>query len=47
MALDPTTHTVYLVTAKFILGPPAPGEQRPSRTLVPGSFALLVVAPAP
>jgi YVTN family beta-propeller protein len=47
MAVDTNTHDAYLVTAKFTLGPPAPGEQRPTRTLVPGSFALLVVAPAP
>jgi hypothetical protein len=38
MALDPTTHTIYLVTAKFL---PAEGNQRPKP--VPGSFTLVVV----
>ncbi len=46
MAIDPETHTAYLVTAKIELGLPAPGEQRPKRTIVPGTFALLVVGPA-
>ena len=41
MALDPATHTIYLVTAKFA---PAEGNERPKP--VPGSFTLLVVEPA-
>lgn len=44
MAVDTNTHAAFLVTAKFTLGPPTPGETRPTRTLVPDSFALLVVA---
>ncbi len=40
MALDPKTHTVYLVTAKFL---PAQGNARPQP--VPGSFTLLVATP--
>jgi YVTN family beta-propeller protein len=45
MALDPKSHTLYLVTARF--GPlPAPtGEQpRPRPAIIPGSFEVLVVA---
>lgn len=44
MALDPVTHTVYLVTAKF--GPaPAPTEAQPHPrpSMLPGSFEVLVV----
>jgi DNA-binding beta-propeller fold protein YncE len=39
MALDPKTHKIYLVTAKF--GPPAQGNRYPS--VLPGSFVLLEV----
>ncbi len=42
MALDPTTHTVYLPTAE--MNPAGPGEQRP--TPKPDSFTIAVVAPA-
>jgi YVTN family beta-propeller protein len=46
MTLDPKTHTIYLVTAKFGPPPPATAEQpRPRPTMVPGSFELLVVTP--
>lgn len=38
MELDPKTHRVFLVTAKF--GPPPAGQRWPS--IVPGSFTLLV-----
>jgi DNA-binding beta-propeller fold protein YncE len=41
MALDPATHTIYLVSAKFA---PAEGNERPKP--IPGSFTLLVVEPA-
>lgn len=44
LAVDANTHDVYLVTARFTLGTPAPGQTRPSRTLVPGSFTLLVMS---
>ncbi len=40
MALDPKTHTIYLVTAQFA---PAVGNARPQP--LPGSFTLLVVTP--
>jgi DNA-binding beta-propeller fold protein YncE len=47
LAVDTNTHDVYLVTAQFTLGTPAPGQTRPSRTLVPGSFTLLVMSNRP
>jgi YVTN family beta-propeller protein len=43
MALDPTTHTIYLATAQF--GPPpapTPDRPRPRPSIVPGSFVVLV-----
>jgi hypothetical protein len=42
MTLDPKSHKVFLPTAEF--GPPAEGQRRPS--IKPGSFTLLVYAPA-
>ena len=43
LALDPKTHNIYLVTADFGPAPaPTPENPRPRRTLVPGSFVLLV-----
>ena len=39
MALDPTSHTVYLPTAEF--GDPVPGQRRPPAK--PGTFQILVV----
>jgi len=44
MALDTDTHTVYLVTADIEVTPPAAGEQRPRRTMKPGSFTMLVMS---
>src|SRR5947209_12465535 len=44
MALDTDTHTVYLVTADIEVTPAAAGEQRPRRTMKPGSFTLLVMS---
>jgi YVTN family beta-propeller protein len=46
MGLDLKTHRIFTVTAKF--GPPVPlqpGGPLRRRTMVPGSFTLLVVAP--
>jgi DNA-binding beta-propeller fold protein YncE len=40
MGLDPTTHRVFVVSAKFG-PPPAGGRGRPQ--VLPGSFALLVI----
>jgi YVTN family beta-propeller protein len=44
MTVDPKTHNVYLVTAKFG-PPPAPsaGEPRPRPSILPDSFVVLVV----
>jgi len=45
LAVDPETHSVYLVTADFNITPtPVPSGQ-PRRTMVPGSFTLLVMSP--
>lgn len=41
LAVDESTHAVYLVTAQITMGPPAAGQTRPTRTMVPGSFTLL------
>jgi hypothetical protein len=42
MGLDPTTHRVYVVSAKF--GPPAGGSAgNPRRPpIIPGSFMMMV-----
>ncbi len=43
MTLDPTTHRIYLATAKFEAQPaPQPGERRQRPRLVPGTFKVLV-----
>jgi len=39
MALDPVTHRIYTVAAKF--GTPVPGQRRPP--VLPGTFEMLVV----
>ena len=44
MTLDPASHKVYLVTADVKVEP-APAGQRPKRTVLPGTFTLLVMAP--
>ena len=44
LALNPATHELYVATAEFTSGP-APAEgQRPRRTVVPGTFQILVFA---
>ncbi len=45
MTLDPTTHRIYLPSAKF--GPPVQGQRRPP--MIPGSLKILVygMEPAP
>jgi hypothetical protein len=45
MALNPTTHEVYLVKADFDATPPAEGQARGRRVVKPGKFRLLVMAP--
>ncbi len=43
MALDPTTHRIYLATAKFGPAPePASGERRRRPPMIPGTFKILV-----
>ncbi len=46
MALDPTTHRIYLPTAQFEPSPtPAPDAPRQRPKIVPNTFKLLVYAP--
>lgn len=46
MALDPATHTIYLVTAQFGPAPAASAENpRPRPSILPNTFELLVVSP--
>jgi len=46
MELDPVTHRVFLSVASFGRVPAATAQQpRPRRTVVPGSFGVLVLAP--
>ena len=43
MALDPTTHRIYLASAQFEPAPePAPGQRRQRPKVVPGTFKILV-----
>jgi YVTN family beta-propeller protein len=47
MALDPTTHRIYLPTAQFAPAPsPSPGASPARPTIVPNTLKLLVCAPA-
>jgi DNA-binding beta-propeller fold protein YncE len=47
MALDPKTHAIFLPTARFGPPPPPTAENpRSRRPIVPGSFEILVAAPA-
>ena len=44
LALDPKSHRIYLVTAKFGAAPAATAEQPHARpVMVPGSFEMLVL----
>jgi DNA-binding beta-propeller fold protein YncE len=44
MEVDPTTHRVFLSTAQFGPAPaPTPERPRPRPSIVPGSFAVLVI----
>jgi DNA-binding beta-propeller fold protein YncE len=43
LALDPTTHRIYLASAQFEPAPePAPGQRRQRPKVVPGTFKILV-----
>ncbi len=44
MALNSDNHDVYLVTAEVEEAPSAEGQQRPRRTVKPGTFTLLVMS---
>ncbi len=44
MAVDTTTHAALVVTADTETATPAPGETRGRRTMVPGSFRMLVLS---
>ena len=47
MALDPTTHRIYLPTAQFALAPsPSPGASPARPSIVPNTLKLLIYAPA-
>lgn len=47
MALDPSTHRVYLAAATLLPAPkPAPGEPKHRAAIAPGSFKILVYGPA-
>jgi DNA-binding beta-propeller fold protein YncE len=46
IALDPTTHRIYLPAASFAPPPPAtPGQPKPRPSMIPDSFVILVLAP--
>jgi DNA-binding beta-propeller fold protein YncE len=45
LAFDPTTKKVFLTAAEYIETPNADPTKRPTRTVKPGSFVVLVVAP--
>ncbi len=46
LALDPRTHTVFVVTAEFGPAPaPSPEQPLPRPSVVPGSFVVLVLGP--
>jgi outer membrane protein assembly factor BamB len=44
MGLDPTTHRVFVVSAKFApAAQPTPANPRPRPTVVPGTFTMMVI----
>ena len=45
MALNTRNHEVYLVTADIKMAPPAVSGGRPQRSVLPGTFTLLVMSP--
>jgi DNA-binding beta-propeller fold protein YncE len=48
MALDPRTHRIFTATAQFgEPPPPTPDRPRPRPPMVPGTFEILVLDPAP
>ena len=47
MGIDPATHRIYVVTAKFGPVPPEPTATNPGRRppMLPGTFMVMVVEP--
>jgi DNA-binding beta-propeller fold protein YncE len=45
LTLNPPMHEIYLVSAEFDELPAEAGQTRPRRSMRPGSFSLLVMAP--
>jgi len=43
MAFDPKTKKIFLPAAEYTVGPPAQPGGRPTRTMKPGSFVIVVV----
>ena len=43
MAFDPKTKKIFLSAAEYVESPAAAGQKRPSRTVKPGSFVIVVV----
>jgi hypothetical protein len=43
LTLDPKTHQVFVVTAKFGAQPATSGQARPRPAILPDSFVVLVV----
>ena len=44
MAFDPKTKKIFLPAAEYTEGPPAQPGGRPTRTMTPGSFVIIVVS---
>jgi hypothetical protein len=44
MAFDPKTKKIFMSAAEYVETPAAAGAKRPTRTVKPGSFVVLVVA---
>lgn len=45
MAVDLKTKKIFLPAAEFVMTPPADASSRPQRSVKPGSFVVLVMAP--
>jgi DNA-binding beta-propeller fold protein YncE len=45
IALDSTTHRLYLPAASFAPPPPTPEQPKPRASMIPDSFVILVLAP--
>ena len=45
MALDPKTHRIFVPSGQVKMLPPQKAGDRPKKTIVPGSYAILVLGP--